>query len=86
MGGGGSKNINQMVNEDWKKIEKNGEIYYLNIHSNELRAFLIEEMPEEARNETPWNELFDENVSFVITIIPLTPDASPEVEHFLLLF
>ena len=61
MGGGGSKNINQMVNEDWKKIEKNGEIYYLNIHTNERRAFLIEEMPEEARNETPWNELFDEN-------------------------
>ena len=60
MGGGGSKNINQMVNEDWKKIEKNGEIYYLNIHTNERRAFLIEEMPEEARNETPWNELFDE--------------------------
>ena len=61
MGGGGSKNINQMVNEDWKKIEKNGEIYYLNIHTNERRAFLIEEMPEEARNETPWNELFHEN-------------------------
>ena len=52
MGGGGSKNMDEMVNEDWKRIVKNDEIYYLNIHTNERRAFLIEEMPEEAQNET----------------------------------
>ncbi len=62
MGGGGSKDgINQMVDSDWKKIEKNGQVYYLNIHTNERRAFLIEEMPETAQNDTAWTELFDEN-------------------------
>ena len=52
--------MDEMVNEDWKRIVRGDDVYYLNIHTNERRAFLIEEMPEDARNETPWNELFDE--------------------------
>jgi hypothetical protein len=63
MGGGASSaddgNFDEMVNEDWKRIHKNGEVYYLNTKTNERRAFLIEELPEEAQNQTKWSELVD---------------------------